>query len=191
MTTPARPLHNVTPGIRPGVTLDRWNADVLVVAGTAPGWRDDLCDTLDKLSVLGRTVHLMAVNRAIAETVIPPDHAATVHPGHLREWLEQGGWIGANRPLTHGPALSGSVDVAWTSPVSLGGSSHLAVLAGLGLGYPRLILVGVCLDTGTPYQPMQKLWKRDRFAFADRVRCASRGWLRTMLGGPDAEWLEV
>ncbi|NDY56661.1 hypothetical protein G3N56_07880 [Desulfovibrio sulfodismutans] len=191
MTTPARPLHNVTPVFRAGVAVERFHADVLVIAGTAPGWLADVDITLDRLSALGLRVHLLAVNRAIAEISTTIDHAATVHPGHLRGWLEAGGCVGDQRPLTHGPALSGSVDVAWPSPVSLGGSSHLAVLAGLGLGYPRLILAGVCLDTGTPYEPMQKLWWRDCNAFADRVRCASRGWLRTMLGAPDAEWLEV
>ncbi len=184
-------IHNVTPVCRPGVTAAGWRADALLVAGTAPGWLDDLDAALAGLAALGLSVHLLAVNRAITLLDMPIEHAATVHPSHLRGWLSQGRRVGEHRPLTHGPGLSGAVDVAWRSPVPLGGSAHLAVMAGLGLGYRRIVLAGVRIDSGTTYEPMQRWWRRDLRAFADRARCVSTGWLRNLLGGVSAEWLEA
>lgn len=69
-----------------------------------------------------------------------------------------------------------------------GGSSGLyAALAGLALGYDRVVVAGVDLQ-GEGYQQFQRGWLFSYEVIKDTVRAVS-GYPKELLGPPSPEWL--
>jgi hypothetical protein len=85
------------------------------------------------------------------------------------------------------------VDIVESHPLPSGSSALTGALAGLRLGYERIILAGCPLTgnapEGNPYEAFRPGWIARQNEIAGRVRSMS-GWTRECLGEPPWWWLE-
>ena len=103
---------------------------------------------------------------------------------------------------THGPALrlTGYFESKLPGQTYSGSSSLFAVKVGLDMGFDRMVLAGCPMDddashirdTSKPWKGAaahRRGWLQVLPQLQGRVRSLS-GWTRTMLGAPDAAWIE-
>ena len=84
------------------------------------------------------------------------------------------------------------VDIVHPHEAPSGSSALMGVLAGIKLGYQRMILAGCPLTGKNPkggsYDNFQKGWQAHLDQYAGKVRSMS-GWTKEFLGSPTEEWL--
>ena len=103
-------------------------------------------------------------------------------------------------PVVHSTRPDPSVDRVWNfDDFTCTDSGLLSVKIALGLGYDRIVLVGMPIDNTpkffSPNEPCQfdatnirKAWEGESQAFTVRVRSFS-GFTKRLLGEPSKEWL--
>jgi hypothetical protein len=157
-----------------------------IVVGSARGW---LCEAYDAKKAFPGA-ETFAVNRAGIALAEDTDFWVTVHP---EIFFPERNW---QRVVTISDKPDGNTDqmgnpcVDQVFPIAtMGGSSALlAVCVALAMGFERVVLAGVHLET-PDYQCMRDRWQH--YAPVLRGRVASLApegyWMRELLGGVD-QW---
>ena len=174
----------------------------LVVAGCASCVWDDI----DKIELNKKDV--LAVND-IGLYLFRITHWASCHPviinsGSAIRRVRLDHCRREDSFLSHIPDYSsneGLADFIWTIPQLQGTSGMFGTLIGLYLGYSKIILAGIPLDSSPHFyaqkskysnfdrEGIHKSWKKiNDLIFEDKVRSLS-GWTRELLGEPTKEWL--
>lgn len=179
---------------------------ICLVLGSASCVREDVEAALK----IGRFDGLIVVNEMIARWPGPVTAAATLHPEHLKKWLDRR--ASARFPSPKHVAISKrwrealptGVDIVTDScapgQVSAGSSGLFAVKVALfDLGFDKALCCGVPL-TQTPHvgerigwaaaSIHQGGWVEAKAALDGRVKSMS-GWTGELLGKPDREWFDV
>lgn len=159
----------------------------LIVFGSAPCTAEDLA----RIQNHGRFDHMAVGMDAMAWDGIP-DFVATNHPEDIPEIRRRFG----NGPRIIGPEAHHGVDIV--EPYSpqrerSGSSAITGVLAGIRMGYERIILCGIPLTgnapEGNPYEAFRLGWEDKKDELVGRVKSMS-GWTRNLLGSPPEQWLK-
>jgi len=158
----------------------------LIVMGIAPCLEGDL-EQLFRLAGPD-AFDFMAVGLDCAERYLGRiEHAVSYHPDEFGAFRKRREAAGGNLDYrTHAHKHAQGVDHIWPYEAPSGSSAMLGVEAGLGLGYGRIVVAGVPLDTR--YHGYRGGWDRRIEKLRDRVRGMS-GYPRELLGEPTAEWL--
>lgn len=170
--------------------------NILVVCGSAPCLEEDIKDfkgfyTTDKQ--IG--CDLMAAGLDAFKCPLPWKYVAS---GHTEDLSSIKAYAGLRKQtgykLIHYQKHIG-VDIVVPLDVWEGGSSALlGVMAGIKLGYNKIVLCGVPLQGANPghpgadYSMFQGRWTEIVSVLCNYVRSMS-GWTRQLLGYPTAEWL--
>jgi hypothetical protein len=169
----------------------------LIITGSAP------CTVEDIERVPGyRDFDFMAIGLdAVDKYPWPILYVVTYHPEKLPEALERRAAIGNTdyQTISHiselaekGTVTKYDVDIIEPHEGSSGSSAMLGTLAGLRLGYKRIILCGCPLQgknlIGGSYEGFQAGWEAKKKVVAEFVRSMS-GWTREFLGAPTDDWL--
>ena len=134
-----------------------------------------------------------------------PGHAyyfATYHPSDIAQAIERRKAFGGNTDYTiisHQPHLDNATGrdmvgliIPFEPPT--GSSALLGVLAGIKLGYEKIIVCGCPLtganDKAYDYAKFRPGWTAKLAAIKDVTRSMS-GWTMELLGAPTAEWMSV
>jgi hypothetical protein len=131
---------------------------------------------------------------AVDKYTWPIKYVATYHPDEIPEIRKRRELFGGNTDyLMISQAPGPGVDIVELYRPPSGSSALLGALAGLRMGYGRIILCG-CPMTGVnvaggKYDSFQEGWKALEKELAGRVRSMS-GWTREFLGAPTEEWLK-
>lgn len=160
-------------------------AERLLILGSAPCLEDDLAripahGTWDVMAV-----GLDAVDRcALPLKYIATNHPEDIEPIRLRRALAGGNLDYKLVSYKRGPG----VDIVQPlGPIS-GSSAILAALAGITLGYGKIVLAGCPLTgnapEGNPYEAFRPGWEAEKGRVRGRVTSMS-GWTREFLGGPE------
>lgn len=125
----------------------------------------------------------------------------TLHPGACIDWIGIRDAVarrtkaGRNKPEVWAHKAAPAIDK--TTPDWGGSTGLLAVKGLLELGFERIVLAGVPMDTsphfynGQPWRQVERYrqaWKAHLHEIAPFVRSMS-GWTADLLGKPDADWL--
>lgn len=160
-------------------------AERLLILGSAPCLDEDL----SKIPAPG-TWDVMAIGLdAVDRCALPLAYIATNHPEDIEPIRRRRAAFGGNqdyRLISYRPGPG--VDIVQPlGPVS-GSSAILGAIAGLTLGYEKIVLCGCPLTgnapEGNPYEAFRPGWEVE----ADRVRgrvTSMSGWTREFLGGPE------
>lgn len=181
--------------------------DTCIVAGSGRAFYDEFAAA----RAFAPLAHVMAVNFTAPFVVGPVQHVASLHAtevGAFRDVCQCLDWrYGYERPTTHSNKAAPGVDRVWpeydNEEGRQGTSALFAVKIALALGYARVILVGVPLDSrGRFFDPpglpatahgnydlkhLKAAWLRARDTlFAGRVSSLG-GYTREILGSPLAK----
>lgn len=171
----------------------------LIIIGSAPCVHDDLCSFICPISVndmglLNIEFDFMAIGLdAVDKYLWSLKYVATNHqediPAIRQRRLEAHGNLDYQLiSFNPGPG----VDIVQPlGPVS-GSSAILGALAGITLGYTKIVLCGCPLTgnapEGNPYEPFRPGWIAQYLAVKGKVKSMS-GWTQELLGEPTEEWL--
>ncbi len=141
--------------------------------------------------------HIIAVNDMIAEFHDRIQCAASLHVDKLRGWLNQRAYRKLNAPTQVWSTQRNEV-VTHVTEDWYGSSGLFAIRVAVELGYQKIILCGVPMQTDAnhilrkiPWRDcdrFQSVWKYRQRQMGDRVRSMS-GYTRDLLGAPTREWL--
>lgn len=160
-------------------------AERLLILGSAPCLEEDLA----RIPAHGR-YDVMAIGLdAVDRCALPLKYVATNHLEDIEPIRRRRAAFGGNqdyRLISYKPGPG--VDIVQPlGPVS-GSSAILGAIAGLTLGYEKIVLCGCPLTgnapEGNPYEAFRPGWEVE----ADRVRgrvFSMSGWTREFLGGPE------
>lgn len=181
------------------------NSKILIITGAAPCVMDDISAFL---SLRGgsqtpwQSYDFMAIGYdAIDRYAWRIKYFATYHPSEIEMSMERRQNAGGNTDclvISHQqhPAKAGHdlVDMIVPCEPPSGSSALLGVLAGIKLGYEKIIVCGCPLtgknDKGYDYANFQAGWT----AKYDEIKAFARsmsGWTKELLGAPDEEWINV
>lgn len=180
---------------RSDATRDR----TLIVTGAAPCVREDIAAFL---SLRGgsqtpwQSYDFMAIGLdAVDKYDWNVKYFATYHPSEILEAKERRAAKGGNtdyKVIAH-VQHEGLVDMIVPFDPPSGSSSLLGVLAGIQMGYEKIIVCGCPLagknDKGYDYANFRDGWK----AKYDEIKAFARsmsGWTRELLGSPDEAWIK-
>ena len=168
----------------------------LIVIGSAPCAKADLAAFLEivrdsdlssrKVSVMA--IGLDAVNKFMGQVAF----VATNHPEDIPEIKKRRQNAGGNIDyLVVSPLPGPGIDMVEPYRPPSGSSAITGTLAGIRIGYEKIILCGCPLTGNAPegnsYAAFREGWTVNREAFGDKVRSMS-GWTREFLGAPTKEW---
>ncbi len=162
---------------------------ILVIVGSAPCAKEDLAALPVPLAACDVClVGLDAVDISLGRA----DYLATYHPAEIPACTERRAAAGGNTDWTVVSHVARpDVDLVIPATRVTGSSSLLAVLAGVTLGYPRMILCGCPLEganaQGYPYEKFRRGWQEHLDMYVGKVRSMS-GWTRAFLGATPEEW---
>lgn len=186
-------------------------SDTLLISGD--GWSAP--DDIERFNELLESYDIMAIGRSIElHNGHPVDHWANVDSDSSVHWARTLPLTARNgeQPIRHtlGPCKEFDVDwdivgdIPWQIDEVMwhGSTAFFAVLAGLELGYKKLVLAGVPMDSkghwyfdqkeypGPPwtYQSYQAWFEFAETKEAKQVRSMS-GYTKTLLGKPTRQWL--
>lgn len=171
------------------------NEPIMIITGSAPCVQEDI----DALAGLGHyRCDWMAVGLdAVDKYPWPIKYVVTYHPDDLPGIHQRRKAFGGNLDfdvINYDPPRQVSelvkdgvvvLSVPYKSPT--GSSALCGALAGIQMGYERIILCG-CPLTDAKYIVFQAGWTAKKAELNDRVRSMS-GWTRELLGAPTEEWL--
>lgn len=169
----------------------------LIIIGSAPCAMEDFLSCLahaESFRTFAAEFDVMAIGLdAVAIVNWPLEYVATNHVEDIpairrRREAFQGNTDYKLVSYKHGPG----VDIVQPlGPVS-GSSAILGALAGITMGYDRIVLCGCPLTgnapEGNPYEAFRPGWTEVYEAIKDNVRSMS-GWTRELLGAPNKRWL--
>lgn len=173
---------------------------ILIIVGSAPCAGEDIANVLSLLGNDYATADYMLIGLDAVENVrVPVQYFATYHPVDILPARERRAALGGNTDylvISHrqyadaaGNPLVDEI-IPFTPPP--GSSALLGVLAGLKMGYNKIIVCGCPLEGLTKkksnYSKYQKGWLAKKAALGDSVRSLS-GWTKEFLGEPTRGWL--
>lgn len=177
--------------------LGRYHGELIILGGSRCVWED-----YEKVRKRGGDI--MAVNDIGSHFKGYIRHWVTLHPAYFPGWrtYRDGHHYGSGQPyLTHSQKEHKGVDVVWRV-ANLGGTSGLfATQVGLMMGYDRITLCGIPMNTEAHYfdppgeerrdftdKTAHGVWREfSKQYFAGRVKSVS-GWTRELLGKPS--WID-
>jgi hypothetical protein len=146
-------------------------------------------------------VSLMAIGLdAVDKYLWNVKYFATYHPSEIEMAKERRASAGGNTDYMvishqqHAENITGRdlVDLIIPCEQPSGSSALLGVLAGIQLGYKKIIVCGCPLqgknDKGYDYANFQTGWTAKLSEIKDKTRSMS-GWTKELLGSPDTIWL--
>ena len=161
----------------------------IILIGSAPCVIDDLCHLAITFEHELKGVHYAAIGLSgVMVTSWPLSYIASYHIEDIPQIKE----IEPDAPIVSYIQEAG-VDIVIPFTAPSGSSALLGALAGLKLGYDRIILAGCPLigrsSTGDDITQFQVGWKAQFETVKDNVRSCS-GWTAEFLGEPSSEWLQ-
>ena len=179
---------------------------VVVVVGTAPGWRDDLQAAARLLRRQARVEwDTCVVNYAGIMHLDPVEHWVSIHGQEFGWWIPERQTRGGNldfRAYSSCPTIPEGVEWVRTNATERNGTSALlAVILMRRLGYRRVILAGVHLmgiktdhegrddDRPLGFEHHQLAWERWAKEIKPDVRSIA-GYTAELLGEPTVEWVQ-
>ena len=176
----------------------------LVILGSAENVWTDLESFEREFKPVSSRVDTMALNYVVCHYPGSIDHVATLHPRKLHHWLSLRGGDRDGVVLTHAHKRRRDVACVWNllSETICGTSALFAAKVALALGYQRVVLCGVPLDSrrcfydppGARYDytrdEIPAYWSKFASEISnDRVKSMS-GLSAATLGSPTVEWLK-
>ena len=162
----------------------------LIIMGSAPCLEDDL-SKIPQGTWGYMAIGLDAVDRYSGRI----EYMATYHPADITEARFKRARARGNttyKVISH--EQKDGVDIVHPYKAPSGSSALLGVLAGIKLGYQKIILCGCPLEDekkdgkNKNYQQFRKGWQAHLDEYIGKVRSMS-GWTREFLGYPTDEWL--
>lgn len=171
--------------------------DILIIIGAAPCVVDDVYAVIKMMeSEKGyESFDFCAIGiDAVNKCRWPIQYFATYHPSEIDTAKERRASLGGNtnyRVISH-VQYQDKVDMIVPFEAPSGSSSLLGVLAGLEMGYGKIVVCGCPLtgsnDKGYDYSNFRTGWTEKVNAIKDKTRSMS-GWTKELLGSPDKNWL--
>jgi hypothetical protein len=185
--------------------------NILILIGAAPCVVDDIkaflslrgesCDPWQSCCPAYAGLDWMAIGLdAINLASWPIQYFATYHPSEIEEARERRARAGGNTDYMviahqqHAEKATGRglVDLILPCEPPSGSSALLGVLAGIKMGYEKIIVCGCPLigtnAAGYDYSYFRIGWEAKLNEIRDKTRAMS-GWTRELLGMPDTNWL--
>lgn len=182
------------------------NNKILIIIGAAPCVADDMYDAV-KLVMnrdsrnIWECISFMAIGLdAVDKYPWSLDYFATYHPSEIEEATERRAKAGGNTDYMvishqqHAQKDTGRGLVGLILPCEppSGSSALLGVLAGIKLGYEKIIVCGCPLtgtnDKGYDYAHFRVGWEVKLNEIKDKTRSMS-GWTKELLGEPSEKWI--
>jgi len=171
--------------------MNAFHLPLLIITGSAPCVIDDLTAlALDDSAADFMAVGLDAVDKYPWRI----KYVVTYHPDEIPQFKPRRAKAGGNTDflvISHIKQTEKgdpyAVDIVEPYQAPTGSSSLCGALAGIRLGYDRIVLCGCPLDV-KPYLVFQAGWTAKLKEVAGRVRSMS-GWTKDLLGEPTEEWL--
>ena len=166
----------------------------IIIMGSAPCLEADLirmCEGANTCHLYDfMAIGLDAVDRYLGRI----DYFATYHPSEIavaRERREAAGGNTDYKVISHIQHQDLVDEIIPYEPPS-GSSSLLGVLAGLNMGYEKIIVAGCPLEgkssKGASCETFRAGWEKKLSMIRNNVRSMS-GWTRELLGTPTEDWL--
>lgn len=176
---------------------------ILIIVGSAPCAQEDIASLPYTLRLAPCACSFMLIGLDSVEKYL--DHAvyfATYHTSDIGPAFDRRKAAGGNTDymiIAHQPHIDNAtgqdlVDLIIPFEPPTGSSALLGVLAGVKLGYEKIILCG-CPLTGTndkeyDYANFRAGWTAKLAVIKDKARSMS-GWTMELLGVPTKEWLDA
>lgn len=167
--------------------------NVLIIVGSAPCALEDFASAIARLG--SSCCHIMLIGLSSSGLIASDvNYIATYHPNDIPSIEKSRKEIGANTDyLIIGHKKREGVDIVEPYVAPSGSSALLGALAGIRMGYDKIILcgcplIGVNKKAFRPYSEFQKGWKAKEKEVRPFVRSMS-GWTKELLGEPTADWL--
>jgi len=174
---------------------------ILIIVGSAPCATEDLAAIM---SVIGRedpapTIMLIGLD-SVEKYLGHADYFATYHTSDIEPAFERRTAAGGNTDymiIAHQqhiekPTGRDLVDLIIPFEPPTGNSALLGVLAGIKLGYEKIIVCGCPLmgknDKQYDYANFRAGWTAKLAMIKDKTRSMS-GWTQELLGAPTEEWI--
>ena len=154
----------------------------LIIIGSAPCLEDDLSKIPEGIWDY-MAIGLDAINKHPGRI----KYMATYHPLDIKEALSRRAKAGGNtdyKVISHQPGEN--IDIVYLYKAPSGSSALLGILAGIRLGYDKIILCGCPMDGA--YEQFRQGWQAHLDEYVGKVRSMS-GWTRDFLSLPTDEWL--
>lgn len=173
---------------------------ILIITGAAPCVMDDVNALFSGGLHMPDCSFMLIGLDAVDKYFMNADYFATYHPSEIEMARERRAGAGGNTDymiISHQQHREKSTDrdlvnmIIPCEPPS-GSSALLGVLAGIKLGYQKIIVCGCPLigvnDKQYDYANFQKGWTAKFEEIKHKTRSMS-GWTRELLGEPTEEWL--
>lgn len=171
--------------------------NVLIIVGSAPCAQEDVAGALSllhEIQDMNDAFDVMAIGMDAVNYIVHIDYFATYHTADIDEARIRREADGLNtdyKIIAHMQYKEMVQTILPCNPPS-GSSALLGVLAGIKLGYRKIIVCGCPLigknAKGFDYANFQKGWTAKFAAIKDKTRSMS-GWTKKLLGAPDEVWL--
>jgi len=159
--------------------------NILIITGAAPCVRDDI----ENLPLNDFEADYMAIGMdAVDKYLWPINFMATYHAEDIPKAKEIREAMGGNtnyKVISHNPGDGIDIVEPYVGPT--GSSALCGALAGIRMGYRKIILCG-CPLLEKKYVVFQAGWKAKEKQVMGIVKSLS-GWTREFLGAPTKEWL--
>lgn len=180
----------------------------VILGGAISVWRD--LDSLIELVGADGWDSTFAINNAVADYDGRIDYAVSLHANKFDLWMGERekrelepphnffGHSGKVKPRNYD--LTDVFDYKWPEQHGSGSSGLFAVRIALELGYNRIALCGVPMQSAEAHywqksraweigERYQRDWEATKHRFENQVRSMS-GWTRDLLGPPNADWFD-
>jgi hypothetical protein len=178
---------------------------ILIIIGAAPCVREDIGSALllaaDKNKIVFADYILIGLDSVDVWPCVDAQYFATYHPSEIEMAKERRAKAGGNTDYMvishqqHPETATGRdlVDLIIPCEPPSGSSALLGVLAGIQLGYEKIIICGCPLtgtnDKGYDYANFRVGWTAKLNEIKDKTRAMS-GFTKELLLPPDVAWLE-
>ena len=167
---------------------------ILVITGSAPCVLDDM-DMLANIDVeaAGERDFMAIGLDAVDKYRMPILYVATYHPEDIPKMSERRAAIGGNLDYkVISQKIIPGVDIEEPFRPPTGSSAMCGALAGIRMGYRKIVLCGCPLTgnapAGNPYSNFRAGWEAKKDELLGIVKSMS-GWTRELLGKPSSDWL--
>lgn len=173
------------------------NSKVLLIIGAAPGVGDDIVRAFDMGVGRGQVDYMLIGYDAVENVSDKCLYFATYHPNEIQMSKDRRHRYGGNTDfmvISH-QQHEGEVNMIVPIVGPSGSSAMLGCLAGLQLGYDKIVLCGCPLNgnngKGFNYETFRQgfEYEGNRKQIMGKVKSMS-GWTAEYLGSPTEEWLD-
>ena len=167
----------------------------LVIIGIAPCANDDICELQAIPFRLFVDCDWLAVGvDAVDRYIWPLKYMATYHPEDIEPAFQRRkSFIGDIDFKVISHIENPGVDIIIPYEYPSGSSALLGAMAGIEIGYKKIILCGCPLQgvnsVNHDYNKFHEGWKVRKDLVCDKVRSMS-GWTAEFLGKPTGDWLD-